>query len=181
MLVPVADALTPSAPPVTLAEAATGNTPAPESVFDKPLVLLKGARPEDERYVLGVVLEPETVDAQGDIYSADEIARAAHGFMEDFGGLGLMHRERVNGQVKILETYLAPADFELAGARVRKGTWLLAVRVLDDALWAQVKGGALTGFSIGGAARKVPEVEGDAATAEPSAPAAPPDSARGVA
>ncbi|HEU4406769.1 MAG TPA: XkdF-like putative serine protease domain-containing protein [Polyangiaceae bacterium] len=151
------DDLAPPEPAAALAEAAAG--PAPAAAFDKPMLLLKGARPEDERYVLGVVLEPETVDAQGDIYSADEIARAAHGFMEDFGGLGLMHRERVNGQVKILETYLAPADFELAGTRVRKGTWLLAVRVLDDALWAQVKGGALTGFSIGGSARKYPESE----------------------
>ncbi|HEU4409095.1 MAG TPA: XkdF-like putative serine protease domain-containing protein [Polyangiaceae bacterium] len=162
---PATGAPLPCAPLATPAEATTSppqggasaDESAPKGAFDKPLVVLKGARPEDERYVLGVVLEPETVDAQGDIYSADEIARAAHAFMEDFGGLGLMHRERVNGQVKILETYLAPADFELAGARVRKGTWLLAVRVLDDALWAQVKGGALTGFSIGGSARKYPE------------------------
>jgi hypothetical protein len=29
---------------------------------------------------------------------------------------------------------------------------MLAVRVLDDALWKQVKAGELTGFSIGGSA-----------------------------
>ena len=43
-----------------------------------------------------MVLEPEVVDAQGDIYSADEVRQAAHRFMEEFGGLGLMHRFRVN-------------------------------------------------------------------------------------
>ena len=43
---------------------------------------------------------------------------------------------------------------------MRKGTWLLAVHILADDLWAQVKDGQLTGFSIGGAARRVPEVEG---------------------
>ncbi|WP_438359179.1 XkdF-like putative serine protease domain-containing protein [Corallococcus exiguus] len=126
-------------------------------VFDKPSRLVKGIDPNDERFVLGIVLEPEVVDAQGDIYSADEIRAAAHRFMEDFGGLGLMHRLRVNGQVKVLESYLAPTDFTVGELAVRKGTWLLAVRVLSDELWERVKSGDLTGFSIGGSARRVPE------------------------
>ena len=68
-----------------------------------------------------------------------------------------MHRFRVNGQVKVLESYLAPADFEFGDTKVRKGTWLLAVRILSDELWDRVKDGQLTGFSIGGSARRVPE------------------------
>lgn len=128
-----------------------------ELVFDKPSRLVKGIDPNDERFVLGIVLEPEVVDAQGDIYSAEEIRAAAHRFMEDFGGLGLMHRLRVNGQVKVLESYLAPTDFTIGELAVRKGTWLLAVRVLSDELWERVKTGDLTGFSIGGSARRVPE------------------------
>ena len=119
--------------------------------------LLKGVDPEDERFVLGIVLEPEVVDAQGDIYSADEIRKASYRFMEEFGGLGLMHRMRVNDQVKVLESFLAPTDFDLGGISVKKGTWLLGVRVLSDKLWEQVKTGDLTGFSIGGSARRVPE------------------------
>jgi DNA adenine methylase len=109
--------------------------------------------------VLGIVLEPEVVDAQGDIYSSDEVRQAAHRFMEEFGGLGLMHGMRVNGQVKVLESYVCPADFNVGEASVRKGTWLLAVRVLSDALWDQVKKGELTGFSIGGSARRHPEIQ----------------------
>ncbi len=128
-----------------------------ESEFDKPTKLIKGADPSDERYVLGIVLEPEVIDAQGDIYSADEIREAAHRFMEEFGGLGLMHRLRVNDEVKVLENFLAPTDFTLGDTPVRKGTWLLAVRVLGDELWEKVKSGELTGFSIGGSARRVPE------------------------
>jgi hypothetical protein len=110
----------------------------------------------EERYVLGIVLEPETADAQKDIYSAAEIRDAAHRFMEEYRNLGLMHREFVTGRVKILESYLAPAAFELDGTRVKKGTWLLAVRVVDDDVWRQVKAGELAGFSIGGSAVKVP-------------------------
>jgi hypothetical protein len=112
----------------------------------------------EERYVLGIVLEPETVDAQKDIYSAAEIREAAHRFMEEYRNVGLMHRELVNGRVKILESYLAPANFDLDGTRIKKGTWLLAVRVLDDELWRQVKAGEIGGFSIGGSAVKVPAV-----------------------
>lgn len=79
--------------------------------------------------------------------------------MEEFGGLGLMHRMRVNGQAKVLESYLAPGDFAVGDALVRKGTWLLAVRILSDELWSEVKDGQLTGFSIGGSARRVPEAD----------------------
>jgi DNA adenine methylase len=126
-------------------------------VFASAGTLLKGVDPGDERFVLGIVLEPEVVDAQGDIYSPEEIRKAAHLFMQEFGGLGLMHRIQVNDQVKVLESFLAPTDFELGGITVKKGTWMLGVRVLSDALWEQVKSGALTGFSIGGSARRVPE------------------------
>ncbi len=126
-------------------------------LFEKTATLLKGVDPDDERYVLGIVLEPDVVDAQGDTYSAEEIRSAAHMFMEDFGGLGLMHKMRVNGQVKILESYLAPTPFRIGEREVKKGTWLLAVRILSDELWDQVRDGKLTGFSIGGSARRVPE------------------------
>jgi DNA adenine methylase len=145
--------------PVALALAPPSPAPAllPSPRFAVTSALLKGVDPSDERFVLGIVLEPEVIDAQGDIYSADEIRQAAHRFMEEFGGLGLMHRLAVNDQVKVLESYLAPVDFEIAGVGVRKGTWLLGVRVLSDALWEQVKDGRLSGFSIGGSARKVPE------------------------
>lgn len=128
-----------------------------DRAFEKSTQLVKGLDPSDERYVLGIVLEPEVVDAQGDIYSAEEIRYAAHRFMEEFGGLGLMHRLRVNGDVKVLESYLAPTDFAIGDLTVRKGTWMFAVRVLSDELWERVKSGDLTGFSIGGSARRVPE------------------------
>ncbi|HMA95626.1 MAG TPA: XkdF-like putative serine protease domain-containing protein [Polyangiaceae bacterium] len=147
--------------------------------FAKSAPLIKGLDPNDERYVLGIVLEPEVVDAQGDIYSAEEIRQAAHRFMEEFGGLGLMHRMRVNDQVKVLETYLAPSDLTVGQVSVRKGTWLFAVRVLSDVLWERVKSGDLSGFSIGGSARKVPEVarspESTTAENQPAAPSEEPD------
>jgi DNA adenine methylase len=92
------------------------------------------------------------VDVQQDIYSAAEVRDAAHRFMEEYRNLGLMHREILGEQVKILESYLAPAEFEADGTRIKNGTWLLAVRVLDDELWKQVKAVDVTGSSIEGSA-----------------------------
>jgi site-specific DNA-adenine methylase len=140
---PSLEPTTPDAPPHLLAVA-----------LEKRIPLLKTG---EERYVLGIVLEPETVDTQDDIYSAAEIRDAAHRFMEQYQNIGLMHRGLVNGKVKILESYLAPTSFALDGAQVRRGTWLLAVRVLDNDLWAQIKSGELTGLSMGGSAARTPE------------------------
>ena len=80
---------------------ATRRNPASNTVsrFSKSIPLIKGLDKQDERFVLGIVLEPEVVDAQGDVYSVEEIRGAAHRFMEEFGGLGLMHRLCVNGKL----------------------------------------------------------------------------------
>jgi DNA adenine methylase len=134
--------------------AAASTETSTEEAFAKTIPLIKGLDPSDERYVLGIVLEPETVDAQEDIYSAAEIRSAAHRFMEEFQDVGLMHKMRVNGAVKIVESYLAPGDLTIGDRLIKKGTWLLGVRVFSDALWLEVKEGHLTGFSIGGSARR---------------------------
>jgi hypothetical protein len=108
---------------------------------------------KEERFVFGVVLVPNEVDAQGEIYSPDEVRKAAHSFMELFGGqLKLMHKGRPVDGVLVLETYLTKQKEAHGGETFPEGTWLLAVRVQDDALWKDVKSGAFTGFSIGGTA-----------------------------
>lgn len=112
----------------------------------------------EERYVLGVVLEPEVKDSQGDIYSHLEVRKAAHAYMEIAGNLGKQHTELANDKLKILETYIAPVDFELDDQKIIQGTWLMGIRVVDDGLWADVKKGSFTGFSIGGSAQRTPEV-----------------------
>ena len=111
----------------------------------------------EERYVLGVVLEPETVDSQGDIYSADEIRRAAFRWMEFFGRRGFMHEQLVDDRVRVLESYIAPVDFGEGENVVKAGSWLLGTRVLDDGMWRDIKAGRLQSYSIGGSAIRRPE------------------------
>lgn len=110
----------------------------------------------EQQYILGIVLEPEVVDAQGDIYSADEVKRAAWEYMVNFRNVGLMHRGLVNGKVRLVESYIAPIDMSVGGSTIKAGTWLMGLHVADDGLWGQVKSGGLTGLSIGGFAKKSP-------------------------
>lgn len=120
-----------------------------KSVSDWTLQVAKSD--EDERYVLGVVLVPNEYDSQGDIYDEAAVRQASEFFMEFARRLGLMHETALSeNKIRILENYIAPVDFELEGQFVKKGTWLLAARVLDDRLWQAVKDGALTGWSIEG-------------------------------
>lgn len=135
-------------PPVSTAE---------QELVNKALTHVKLFKTEEERFVLGAVLEPDTVDSQKDFYTAESIRDAAHSFMEHYQALGKQHSEIVTGKLKILESYLAPSTFEMGEETIKKGTWLLAIRVADDDLWDQVKKGDFTGFSIGGAAYRKPK------------------------
>ena len=136
-----------------------GDPPLPLTDFDqrvsKALTHVKVHKTGEERFVLGVVLEPDVVDSQNDFESEDDIRKAAHTFMEHFTQLGKQHEEIVTGKLKVLESYLAPADFDIGDEKVKKGTWLMAIRVNDDELWESVKKGSFTGFSIGGFGSRV--------------------------
>jgi hypothetical protein len=128
---------------------------APPAGEPAPLVTTKYASADDERrVVLGVVMEPDAVDTQGDQTSIEEIELAAWRFLADYrvgrARLRLMHRTDLqDGEAVLVENYVAPADFTLGGQLVRKGSWLQAWHVPQPEVWAAIKSGALTGFSIG--------------------------------
>jgi hypothetical protein len=128
-----------------------------------------GDAPAEERFVLSLVLEPTDgngcplkPDTQGDIYSADSIRKACHAWMENSGALDLMHSWEAlgRGKVRILENYIAPASFKLGEGPdaydVIAGSWLLGVRIVDDALWEACKSGKLGAYSVGGDAVRTP-------------------------
>ena len=95
----------------------------------------------------GIVLEPETVDAQGDIISADVIEKSAHSFLAKSRVIGKQHKGRAKAEV--VESYIAPNDMVMGEQNVKKGTWIMSVKVHDKSLWEEVKAGEITGFSIG--------------------------------
>jgi hypothetical protein len=59
----------------------------------------------------------------------------------------------------LVESYIVRDDtgfVMINGRRFPSGTWMMAVVYKDAALWAEIKAGKRTGFSIGGFARRVP-------------------------
>jgi len=109
-------------------------------------------RDEEKHIVYGVVLEPDTVDGQGDIISAEEIEKACHTFMREYKKLGFLHKE-FDRALYILENYIAPETFKFNGQIVKKGSWIMAVKVEDPMIWDLIKQGKITGFSVQGYAK----------------------------
>lgn len=102
------------------------------------------------RVVLGVVLEPNSVDSYKHTVTTKEIESAAYKWLEH-NQIRMVGHERVsNAQITIVESYIAPVDFEWNGEPVKKGSWVLGVRVNDDKLWDKIVKGELTGYSMGG-------------------------------
>jgi hypothetical protein len=125
---------------------------------------------EEERYVLSMVLEPNDgqdgaplkPDTQNDIYSRADICKGAHNWMENGGRVDLMHNWKPfsSDDVRPCESYLAPVNFSCGEGdrayKVLKGSWMLALRILNQELWKAVKEEKLGAFSIGGTADRTP-------------------------
>lgn len=130
---------------------------------------------EDQRLMTGPVLIPDNIDLQDDIISSPEILKAAHGYMVKLAfkddpeflkalGFGVVDKAGETGfqhmdfsrKMAVVETYIAPVDFEMNGRTITKGTWVMTMKVFDDEVWALVKTGKITGFSIGGRAKSRP-------------------------
>lgn len=129
-----------------------GDTEVSRPVGKARTVTLKAT--SEEQYVLGIVLEPlkelGKTDSQDDTYSAEEVRKACHIYMHEFRNIGRQHEEIINGKVKILENWIARADFMEGDQMVHKGTWLQGLKIVDDELWQDIKSGKITGLSIGG-------------------------------
>ena len=107
---------------------------------------------EEKQLVYGVVLEPERVDAQADIISSEEIEKAAHFFLKNSRVIGKKHLTKA--EASVVESYIAPANFELGGEQVYKGSWVLVTKIEDEQLWQEIKQGNYNSFSVGGYGRR---------------------------
>lgn len=126
--------------------------------IDKADVALEAEmwKADAEQIVYGVVLQPGVRDSQGDVVPADEIRKAAHRWLVESRKSDVQHDE-VAADIKVVESYVANGDTEVAGRPVLDGSWVIAVKVEDPEVWAQVRDDRLTGFSIGGSAIRNPD------------------------
>ncbi|MCY9097432.1 XkdF-like putative serine protease domain-containing protein [Bacillus inaquosorum] len=111
-------------------------------------VLAKEA--DEQKLVYGIVYEPDTVDAHGDFMTAAEIEKAAHGFLKDAREIDKQH-DFQGGVGAVVESYVAPADFEMNGETIKKGSWVLVTKASEE-IWEEIKKGEITGYSMAGIA-----------------------------
>ncbi|MEG7381838.1 XkdF-like putative serine protease domain-containing protein [Bacillus subtilis] len=105
---------------------------------------------DEQKLVYGIVYEPDTVDAHGDFMTAAEIEKAAHGFLKDAREIDKQH-DFQGGVGAVVESYVAPADFEMNGETIKKGSWVLVTKASEE-IWEEIKKGEITGYSMAGVA-----------------------------
>jgi len=122
------------------------------------LVPVRKAADTPRRISYGVVLEPDTTDLQGDVMKAADIELSAHDWMIESQAGGDMHADVVK-DAKVVESYLAPCDFDVETAggteTVVKGSWVLAMRWPEE-IWKRIAEGELTAYSVGGQGVRIP-------------------------
>lgn len=131
----------------------TKSQPPPDDMAMKTRKCNIVGKDAKRQIVTGVVLEPNTEDAQGEMETPDQIENAFLQWSEYFGAIGIGHQDLANERTVVVEKWIARADLELPDGPVKKGSWMLSVRVKDPDLWAAIEAGEITGFSIGGTAQ----------------------------
>lgn len=125
-----------------------------------------------EHIVQMVVLEPEVIDKQGHIVSADEIEEGKAFWESESKTIGIQHFNQKgdlfgltdfdpsdecwqfgyeDDSFEIISSVIAPDDMTIGNQnqRVKQGSWVLTLRVLDKDIWQKIQNEELTGCSIG--------------------------------
>lgn len=147
----------------------------------------KAATP-DEQFIFGIVLKPEKTDLQGEIYAHKVVRLTGHDYLAFFRNTDLQHKVFINEAVELVESTIEKVAFWMSrdgeaypadpvtsapigapdGAAlgfVPKGAWTVAHRVKDAALWADIKAGKFTGYSMNGLKKLAEQVATPAAAA----------------
>lgn len=96
-------------------------------------------------------------DTQHDVLSLQTVEDTAHNFLLNSQTFDLHHKEALpQRRAAVVESYLAPVDFQAGQTEVKKGDWIVAVFFGDESLWQDVKTGKISAFSIKGIGRRSP-------------------------
>jgi len=105
----------------------------------------KSASTDDKQIVYGEVYVPGVIDTGGEMMLAEDVELMAHRFLATFKNdqIDVMHNNRVVRAVAV-ESFIAregdPTFIE--------GAWVLALKIEDAQLWADIKAGKYNGFSM---------------------------------
>lgn len=118
--------------------------------FEKKVRLFTKSEQDEQKLVYGIVYEPDVPDAHGDFMTAEEIEKAAHGFLAEAREIDINHSFE-GGTGVVVESYVAPDEFMIGSKQIAKGSWVLVTRASDE-VWEQIKAGIITGYSMAGTA-----------------------------
>ncbi len=116
---------------------------------------------ESHQTAIFVVLEPESIDRNGDIVSLDTITKAAHEFMINLSEK-VVNLDHTKGDVTdmdkeeaaFVESYILPAKIDGEDEDGNKytipaGSWMVGIKFSDE-LWKGLLAGDFTGISLEG-------------------------------
>jgi len=100
-----------------------------------------------------VVLSPGELDAQDDWMTPEDIENAAHAYLAKSRVIGSEHMKPIDAVP--IESYIAPQDMEWDSGpygpqTVKKGAWVIGIKVNDPKEWRKIEDGEYQGVSVGG-------------------------------
>ncbi|MGE8079031.1 XkdF-like putative serine protease domain-containing protein [Peribacillus loiseleuriae] len=125
--------------------------------FKKEVKVFINKEDEEQQLVYGLVYEPDTEDSHGDFMTASEIEKSAHGFMKDARNIDMQHDFNA-GVGEVVESYIAPAEFDIGEQTITKGSWVLVTKASDE-IWEAIKKEEITGYSMAGTAETIEKQE----------------------
>ena len=115
---------------------------------------------EEQHMVYGIVYSPDQVDTQGDFAKADEIKKAAYGFMRECFTSNIDVKHDFDARdAYVAESWITKGVDSLF-KKEPAGSWAVGIKVESDELWDQVKKGELAGISMAGRAVKIKKDDG---------------------
>ena len=117
--------------------------------IERSMTIIPVTKSQPEHIVYGIVYEPDETDSQGDVANEAEIREACYYFMEHTQVFKVNHKGNPI-DVTILENYIAPDDLVVEGRPIKKGSWVLSIRVNDEGAWNKIVLGELQGYSMAG-------------------------------
>ena len=88
---------------------------------------------EERRFVRAVILAPD------DEMSEADVRGEAYRYMES--------PRRGNGSVRVIENMIVPVDMKVNKKSVKRGSWMMTLKILDDEIWKDFERGE---FKISG-------------------------------
>lgn len=120
-----------------------------------------------QQLVTAIVYEPDVVDSHNNFMKADQILNMAQrfgmGLQTGDVGIDFMHAGD-NGSGLVTQSFIAPVDFKLGTQTIKKGAWVMEVKVLDKDVWEAILAGDITGFSMAGHGETIRKSEEDVVT-----------------